>query len=305
MVKKTYLFMLGVLLLGVVGIIGPSRSSESSGLMGRASAAGKTTTAPAKTVPVDISHDVANTYNADATVQQGMIVQLKEKAPTDVIPSTAASTDKILGIVIPNNNVAIVLTPQTVTKQQVLVATTGKYGVLVSNQNGPIKVGDYLSLSAIAGVAMKAGSTEPQVIGKAAGTFSGSAGVIGTVSVKDQKGKDNKIAIGRLTVDISIAHNPLDQKTVDLVPGFLLSLAQSTANKSVSVARIYLCTFILLVATIITAIMLYSGVRSGMIAVGRNPLSKKSIIKSLIQTVIAGLIVFIAGVLAVYLLLKL
>jgi len=51
--------------------------------------------------------------------------------------------------------------------------------------------------------------------------------------------------------------------------------------------------------------VMYSGIRSGMIAVGRNPLSKKSIIRSLIQTVIAGLIIFLAGVFAVYLLLKL
>jgi hypothetical protein len=51
--------------------------------------------------------------------------------------------------------------------------------------------------------------------------------------------------------------------------------------------------------------MLYSGIRSGMIAVGRNPLSKKSIMRSLIETVIAGLIVFAVGIFAVYLLLKL
>ena len=296
MVKNIHRFIVVALLILMIGLLTP---------VAVVSAAGKTTTSPTKTAPVDISHDVANTYNADASVQQGMIVQLKEKAPTDVVPSTAASTDKILGLVIPNNNVAIVLTPKTVTKQQVLVATTGMYSVLVSNQNGPVKVGDYLSISAIAGVAMKAGATEPQVIGKAAGTFSGTAGVISTVSIKDQAGKDNKVAIGRLNVNMSIAHNPLDQKTVDLVPAFLLNFAQSVANKSVSVARIYLCTLILFVTTVVTAVMLYSGVRSGMIAVGRNPLSKKSIIKSLIQTIIAGLIIFIAGILAVYLLLKL
>jgi hypothetical protein len=263
------------------------------------------TTAPVKGATADISAQVASTYNADATVQQGMIVQLKDKAPTDVTALASSSTSKILGVVIPNNNVAIVLTPQTVTKQQVLVATNGKHEVLVSNQDGPIKVGDFLSISAITGVAMKSGVTQEQVIGKAAGNFTGTAAVISSVNVKDQLGKDNKIAIGRITVDISIAHNPLNQKTVDFVPAFLVSLAQSVANKSVSVARIYLSSVVVFATTVISAIMLYSGVRSGMIAVGRNPLSKKSIIKSLIQTVIAGLIVFIVGILAVYLLLKL
>ena len=261
-----------------------------------------TTTKPA---PVDISGAVTSTYSADDTVQLGMIVQLKDKAPTAVVPLTAASTSKVLGVVIPNSNVAIVLTPQNVTQQQVLVATNGSYNVLVSNQNGPIKVGDYLSISAIAGVAMKSGITEQQVIGKAAGNFTGSGNVISAIKLKDQFGKDTTIALGRIQVNINIAHNPLNQKTVDHVPAFLANLAQAIANKSVSVARIYLGTVVLAVTTVITSIMLYSGIRSGMISVGRNPLSKKSIIKSLIQTIIAGLIIFIAGIFAVYLLLKL
>lgn len=271
-------------------------------------AANKTTTTTkpaANAAPVDISGAVTTTYSADSTVQLGMIVQLKDKAPTAVVPVSAASTSKVLGVVIPNSNVAIVLTPKNVTDQQVLVATNGSYNVLVSNQNGPIKVGDYLAISAIAGVAMKAGIVEQQVVGRAAGNFTGSGNVITAIKLKDQLGKDTTLALGRIQVDINIAHNPLNQKTVDHVPAFLANLAQAVANKSVSVARIYLGTVILAVTTVITSIMLYSGIRSGMIAVGRNPLSKKSIIKSLIQTIIAGLIIFIAGILAVYLLLKL
>jgi hypothetical protein len=271
-------------------------------------AASKTTTTAkpaAKAAPINISGAITTTYSADSTVQLGMIVQLKDKAPTSVVPLTTASTSKALGVVIPNSNVAIVLTPQNVTKQQVLVATNGTYNVLVSNQNGPIKVGDYLAISAVAGVAMKAGFTEQQVIGKAAGNFTGSGNVISAIKLKDQLGKDTTLALGRIQVDINIAHNPLNQKTIDHVPAFLANLAQAVASKSVSVARIYLSTVILAVTTVITSIMLYSGVRSGMVAVGRNPLSKKSIIKSLIQTIIAGLIIFIVGIFAVYLLLKL
>ncbi|MEO7364231.1 MAG: hypothetical protein ABIV43_01840 [Candidatus Saccharimonadales bacterium] len=270
-----------------------------------AQAAEKSSVTTAKPTTVDISHAVINTYNADASVQLGMIVQIKDKQPTDVVPLTAATAEKMLGIVIPNNTVTIVLTPSTVTKQQVLVATTGRYSVLVSNQNGPVKSGDYLTISAISGVAMKAGITDQQVIGQATADFSGSANVISSVTLKNQIGKDTKVAIGRVGVAINIAHNPLDQKTVDFVPAFMVGLAQAVANKSVSVARIYLSTVVLIISSVVTGIMLYSGIRSGMIAVGRNPLSKKSIIKSLIQTILAGMCVFIVGIVAVYLLLKL
>jgi hypothetical protein len=152
---------------------------------------------------------------------------------------------------------------------------------------------------------MKASETQDQVIGKAAGNFTGTSNVIGTVKVKDTVNKESTVALGRINVDINITHNPLTQKTVDFVPAFLSGVAVSVAGKPVSVARIYLSTVILVVTMLLAGNMLHSGIRGGMIAVGRNPLSKKSIIKSLIQTVLAGLIVFVVGVFAVYLLLKL
>ena len=125
------------------------------------------------------------------------------------------------------------------------------------------------------------------------------------VSQSIDSGKKTTVSIGRVSMDISVAQNPLYQKNADNVPGFLNKIATGVANKPVSAARIYISLVVFLLTAIVTGNMLYSGVRSGMIAVGRNPLSKKSIIRSLIQTVIAGLIIFVAGVFAVYLLLKL
>ncbi len=253
----------------------------------------------------DISGAVTQSYSADPSVQMSMIVQLKAKDGSTVVPLSSKNSKNILGVVIPSSTATIVLSPAAEDKQQVLVATSGKHGVIVSNQNGPIRVGDYLSISAIDGVGMKASQDQDQVIGKAAGNFTGTANVIGSVKVKDLSNKESTVALGRINVDINISHNPLAQKTVDFVPAFLSGVAVAVSGKPVSVARIYLCTVILIVTMLLAGNMLYSGIRGGMIAVGRNPLSKKSIIKSLIQTVLAGLIVFIVGILAVYLLLKL
>jgi co-chaperonin GroES (HSP10) len=276
------------------------------GVMSTAGVALAATKAPAaKAAPTNLSSTLPQNYNADASVQTGMIVELKSKDPTSVIPLNPSDIKSMLGIVIPASGAAIVLTPQTVTQQQVLVATSGHYNVLVSNQNGPIKVGDYVTISAVAGVGMKADSNELEVIGKAAGAFSGTANVIGSINLKNSLGTTTAVAIGRIPIDMSVSHNPLYQKTADYVPGFLAKIAVNVASKPVSVARIYLSMAILIIISFITGNVLYSGVRSGMIAVGRNPLSRKSIIRSLIQTVIAGLIVFISGVFAVYLLLKL
>lgn len=259
----------------------------------------------AQSEPLDISGAVTQTYSADPSVQIGMIVALKDRDSRVVIPLKNDKLKAMLGVVIPPNKAPIILTPEQAAAQQVLVATSGRHNVVVSNQNGPIKVGDYITVSAVSGIGMKAGENETLIIGQAAGDFGGNANVIGSIKLKSAAGKDSTVSLGLVAVDIKIGSNPLFIKRVDYVPGFLAKIAQTVSGKPVSVARIYLSLAILLVISVITGNMLYSGIKSGMLAVGRNPLSKKSIMRSLIQTVIAGLIVFVAGVFAVYLLLKL
>ncbi|HVW23217.1 MAG TPA: hypothetical protein VHB51_01910 [Candidatus Saccharimonadales bacterium] len=252
-----------------------------------------------------VTQAVTQTYNADSSVQNGMIVMLKPKDSGTVVPLNPDNIAAMFGVVVPQGDATIVLTPSEVKQQQVLVATSGKNKVLVSTQNGPIQIGDYITISAIAGVGMKADLHQTEVIGKAAGNFSGTSNVLSSVKLTGSSGKTTSVAIGSVPVDMYITHNPLFQQPADFVPGFLAKAAATVASHPVSVARIYLSVVLLAIAGFLTANMLYSGVRSGMMAVGRNPLSKKSIIKSLLQTVIAGLIVFVAGVLAVYLILKL
>jgi len=258
-----------------------------------------------KNTTSDISDGVTQSYNADKKVQVGMVVKLKEDKTKTVIPLTSKESKDLLGVVVSIKEASIVLTPESATEQQVLVASTGSFNVLVSNQGGSIKSGDYLAVSALSGIAMKASAQEINVIGRALSDFSGTSNVIGNVQLKDTLGRNSSVAISRVKVDLRISINPLYQRTVDFVPAFVSGFADGIANKPVSVARIYLSTVILVVTAFVAANMMYSGIRNGMLAVGRNPLSKKSIIKSLIQTVIAGLIIFLAGIFGVYLLLKL
>ena len=273
---------------------------------GQGSAAtAKPTTPAAAAAPVNITQAVTQSFNADPSVQLGMIVKLKDKDPSTVEPLTESTLTKLLGVVVAPNDSTVTITPAKATKQQVFVASSGQYVALVSNQNGAIKAGDFITASAIAGIGMKADEGQSVILGKAGGAFTGTANVIGKVALKNSLGKTTEVSLGRVMVVLDVSHNPLESKSTNYVPGFLARTAQSVTDKKVSAARIYLGLAVLALTTVITGNLVYSGVRSGMISVGRNPLSKKSIIKSLIQTVIAGLIIFIVGVLAVYLLLKL
>ncbi|MDQ3065349.1 MAG: hypothetical protein M3Q36_03720, partial [bacterium] len=76
------------------------------------------------------------------------------------------------------------------------------------------------------------------------------------------------------------------------------------AGKSLSPAKIYMSAGVFLIGTGIAFAILISGIRSSMISIGRNPLSKKSILRGLLQVIITSLIILIISVSAVYLLLK-
>ncbi len=253
----------------------------------------------------NISQSVTQSFNADPTVQLGMIVASKEKDGGTVEPLVSSRIAAMLGVVIRPNDTTFTLTPQNSTVQQVFIAKAGRYSTLVSNQNGPIKAGDYITISAVSGIGMKADNEQAIILGKAITAFEGNKDVVGKVSIKDDSGLKRDVSISRITVEISIAGNPLASEISDKVPGALNRVAVAVSGKPISAGKIYLGLATLLVASFIAGNVVYSGIKNGMAAIGRNPLSKKTIFRSLIQTVIAGLIIFIVGIFAVYLLLKL
>ena len=171
---------------------------------------------------------------------------------------------------------------------------------MVSEQNGQIAKGEYITISSIAGVGMKYDESQPVVIGRAVEDFNDSKEVIGTVDVDGRKAN-----IGRIKADIAVAKNPLQKNTDARVPQFFSNTAEAIANRPVNSVRIYASLIIFIITSIIAIVVLYGGIRSGIISIGRNPLSKKSVIKAMLQVVVIGLSIFLSGVFGVYLLLKL
>jgi len=246
---------------------------------------------------------VTQGYSSDTVLQRGMIVGLKKDDLRKVEPINEDQFDRIHGVVIGANDAAVLLGGEN---EKVYVANGGRFAVLVSSQNGDIYPGDYVALSAVSGIGMKAGDHDPVILGKSLETFkaSDSAQVIGTAKVKNASGGDQEIKIGRVQVDVSIGKNPL-LKNDNTLPTALKRASEIIAGKAVSPVRVYLSLVILTMAALISGSLIYSAVRSSLIAIGRNPLSKKSIIRGLFQVVIIGLMIFLSGIFGVYLLLKL
>jgi hypothetical protein len=72
----------------------------------------------------------------------------------------------------------------------------------------------------------------------------------------------------------------------------------------VPVIRVYTAMLIFLISILASLTILWSGVRSSLISLGRNPLSRKSIFSGMYKTIFTGLGVFIIGMAGVYLLVK-
>lgn len=253
-------------------------------------------------IPVK-AQTVTQGYSADSVLQVGMIVGLVNDDPHKVQPISSKDAAQIQGVVVSANDSAVLLGNEN---EKVYVASGGRFKVLVSNQNGNIKTGDYISVSSVNGIGMKASVSDQIVVGKSLTSYSynDSNQVISTAKVKDASGKEVSLSLGYVTVDISIGKNPL-AKTESSLPTFLAKASEAIAGKPVSSIRAYMSVAILFLTTAIAASLLYAGVRNSMIAIGRNPLSRKIIMRGLFQIVFIGLIVFVCGVFGVYLLLKL
>ena len=247
------------------------------------------------------SQAVIQGYNTDDSLQSGMIVMFKQDDTSKVAALTAATPDKMQGVVVNPNDAPVTISSGD---QKVYVATTGHYDVLVSDQGGEVKPGDYITISSVDGIGMKAGSTQPVVLGKALTGFDGKNGVLGNTTLKDKAGKQSKINFGKVTVDISISRNP-QLKVEANVPSSLRKVSEAVAQRDVTANRIYLGMVMIFITSFVAAVVLYAGVRSSIVALGRNPLSRKSIFRSLIQVIVTSVIIFLCGLFGVYLLLKL
>ena len=247
----------------------------------------------------------AQGYAAESPLDNGTIVQLTGKDAKAVKPATQSQLQDMFGVTIDRGQLPVTLSSEGL-ENEVYVAASGTYNVLVSTQGGSIAKGDYVTLSAIDGIAMKAGTDEKTVFGRAIGTFDGKGVTLGQTSLKDTSGKANKtVTLGSVPVTIDIKTNPNEKSTKVKVPEALERIGQAIAEKEVSAIRIYLSMGITAVSLIAAIAVLYSGVRSGVISIGRNPMSKKSIFRALLEIILTSVLILIIGLFAVYLLLKL
>lgn len=243
-------------------------------------------------------------YSADQPLDDGTIVVLQDSKNSKVKAATQSQVQNMFGVTVDPNQLTLRVSNGNL-QNEVFVAVSGTYEVLVSNQDGDIAAGDYLTLSSIDGVAMKAGDQEVTVFGRASVGFTASSVSLGTASLKDAEGKTKTVRLGSIPVTIDIKNNPNHKSTEAKLPDFLRRVGKAVAEKEVSPIRMYLSIGIAVISLIAAIAVLYAGVRNSVISIGRNPMSKGSIFRALLEVILTSALILIIGLFAVYLLLKL
>ena len=113
---------------------------------------------------------VTQGYSSDTVLQRGTLVSIDAEDTSKVVATTRENQERIHGVVVAPNDSTFTLSED---QEKTFVATVGRFDALVSTEAGVIQPGDFLTVSSITGIAMKAGESDPYAIGKAIEGYNG------------------------------------------------------------------------------------------------------------------------------------
>lgn len=248
--------------------------------------------------PVLATTPVTEGFLAQKPIPDGSIVTLTPN-PGVVAPVTVKTVDNLLGVVAGQNGSFISFSPDV--SANVQVATSGTEPTFVSNVNGDIKVGDRITASVIEGVGARA-VTSTKIIGIAQASFDAHTAGAQKQSVSDTQGKKHDFYVGQIPVVIGVTNYSVTQKTTPIPPAFQ-QFANVVAGKQAGLVSVMI-SFLLLIATFVFAgVVLYSAIRSSIASVGRNPLARGQVTRSLLQVSFLLLLIVGAGAAMIYMIL--
>lgn len=228
---------------------------------------------------------ISQSYTTDQTLAVDSLVSLKDNSADAVVSASHTNADNLLGVVISAGSSSLSLTNNL--SNQVQVATSGTLHVLVSDINGTVARGDFITASPISGVGMKA-TDNARIVGVAQGTVEGGT----SQTIKDDLGKDKIVKIGEVAVLVNVS-SYFKQPDKTLIPSAVQNVANAFAGRNVTALPILVSAGIFVVTLLIVVIIIYSMIRNGIISVGRNPLSQSAVYRNIVQ--MSGLVL---GILA-------
>ncbi len=235
------------------------------------------------------SANISHSYHSTKAITNGSIVGLDPKKTDYVISASTQDGSRLVGVAVASNDSLLAVDAQD---DLVQIATSGNVSTLVSTLNGDIKVGDQIAVSPFTGVGMK---TIPgaHVIGLAQTAFSDKSDGATTQDVTDKAGKKTKVAVGYVSLTIAVGTGNIASSQESL--NSLQKIAKALTGHTISTVRVVVALLVALIGLATLVTLIYAAIYGSIISVGRNPLAKYAIFRTLGSVlgmaVLTGLIV--------------
>jgi hypothetical protein len=241
------------------------------------------TLGPASATSANISHS----YNSSSNITNGSLVSLDPNHSNYVEPANTDNGQQLLGIAVASNDSLLAIDPGP---NSVQVATSGTANSLVSTLNGNISVGDQVSVSPIEGLGMKAAQGD-YVIGLAQTSFNSSTEGAIQQQIKDKSGKTATVSVGFIRLGIAIGTGSTNSG--NQLNG-LQQFSENLTGHVVPTVRVLVSVIIAAVTFIALVTLIYATIYSGIISIGRNPLAKYAVFRSMSS--VFGMVILVAFV---------
>lgn len=240
---------------------------------------------------------IAQSYQTSSTnIGTGSLVSLVSAGSSNIEPAFASNVSNLVGIAA--EKPALELSKGSSSSVQVVVS--GSTMALVSDANGAVMAGDKITASPISGVGMKATSSA-EIVGTAQKNLTGIRTV--TESVSNSNGGSSTVHVGLMPIAVAVVYysnEPSSGTVSTYIPSVLQSVANSLTGKQVSPVKVLIGTLLLLLGFATVSMVLYIGIHSHIISIGRNPLAQAALRKGLVDVLIASLGILIVCVVIVY-----
>lgn len=236
------------------------------------------------------------TYTYDLSDNQAISGDVIASSDKGLVRADTSYTPKIFGILLKEPTVVY----KSLDDTQQSIARAGVAIVNVTNLNGEIKKGDYITSSPIVGKGQKS-TQSGYSIGVALSDFDGSAGEKVNFDSKQYTSGQVQVA---LRIEFTELSNP--RSVARLLDFFNIALFQNLqdSRKSIELVK-YLAALIVVVASIVLGFLVFArSVPKSIEALGRNPLAKNAIQFSIILSILLTVLTSLLGIGAAYLILR-
>lgn len=248
--------------------------------------------APAAAASANLSHS----YQALGTIRDGSLVSLDQTQSSEVEAANSDNGARLVGVAVDSNDSLLAVNPGAA-PAYVQVAIAGSASVLVSSLNGDIHVGDQVGVSPFSGIGIKA-LPGTRVIGVAQTAFDAQTAGAKSEQVTDKNGNPGSITVGYAEVSIGISTSAAASS------GNLNALqitAKNLTGHTVSTIRVVVGLTVAIITSLALITLIYASIYGSIISVGRNPLAKYAVFRTLSSVlglalataVVAGLTIFL------------